>query len=70
MGMSLFFSAFIVALVVQWKLALITMSIVPAMILTVGGCVGILTPIETEVVSPDYTFIAPVQSGNLTCLPT
>ncbi|KAK3638408.1 hypothetical protein LTR56_013048 [Elasticomyces elasticus] len=47
-GISLFFSAFIVALAVQWKLALITMSIVPGMILSVGSCIGLVTPIENE----------------------
>ena len=51
MGMSLFFSAYIVALAVQWKLALITMSIVPGMILAVGSCIGIATPIDAEIVS-------------------
>ena len=51
MGMSLFFSAYIVALAVQWKLALSTMSIVPAMILAVGSCIGIVTPIEAELVN-------------------
>lgn len=48
--MSLFFSAYIVALAVQWKLALITMSIVPAIILAIGGCVGIDAPIEARIV--------------------
>jgi ATP-binding cassette, subfamily B (MDR/TAP), member 1 len=50
-GISMFFSAFIVALVVQWKLALITMSIVPAMLIAVGGCMGVIIPIETKLVS-------------------
>lgn len=50
-GISLFFSAYIVALAVQWKLALITMSIVPAMVLVVGGCVALDAPIEAQVVS-------------------
>ncbi|EMC96619.1 hypothetical protein BAUCODRAFT_148201 [Baudoinia panamericana UAMH 10762] len=49
-GLSLFFSAFIVALAVQWKLALITMSIVPGMMLAVGSCIGVVTPIENEIV--------------------
>ena len=40
-GMSLFFSAFIVALSVQWKLALIVMSIVPGIVLVTGTCIAI-----------------------------
>lgn len=67
MGMSLFFSAYIVALAVQWKLALITMSIVPAMILAVGSCIGIVAPIEAELVSSSWAFIAPGESRSLTC---
>ena len=58
MGISLFFSAFIVALAVQWKLALITMSIVPGMILAVGTCVAVFTPVENEIVSSTLTFTA------------
>ncbi|KAF4965821.1 hypothetical protein FSARC_6414 [Fusarium sarcochroum] len=50
MGISLFFSAYIVALLVHWKLALITMSIVPAMVLLIGGCVGLDAPIEARIV--------------------
>lgn len=49
--MSLFFSAYIVALAVQWKLALITMSIVPAIILAVGSAIAIDAPIESRIVS-------------------
>ncbi|KAH8714023.1 Leptomycin B resistance protein pmd1 [Beauveria bassiana] len=50
MGLSLFFSSYIVALSIQWKLALITMSIVPAMVLTVGACVSLDAPIEARIV--------------------
>lgn len=60
MGISLFFSAYIVALAVHWKLALITMSIVPAMVLLVGGCVGLDAPIEARIVST-----APAQKRRL-----
>ncbi|KAI5277102.1 putative ABC transporter [Aureobasidium subglaciale] len=49
MGISLFFSSYIVALAVQWKLALITMSIVPAIILIVGGCISLDAPIEARI---------------------
>ncbi|KAK5122831.1 hypothetical protein LTR85_003746 [Meristemomyces frigidus] len=47
-GISLFFSAYIVALAVQWKLALIVMSIVPAIILAIAGCLSWDAPIEAR----------------------
>ncbi|KAF2108830.1 multidrug resistance protein 1 [Lophiotrema nucula] len=40
-GVSTFVTAFIVAFAVQWKLALITVSIVPTIIVVVGVCIGI-----------------------------
>lgn len=49
MGISLFFSSYIVALAVQWKLALITMSIVPAIVLIVGGVISLDAPIEARI---------------------
>jgi len=49
--MSLFFSAYIVAIAVQWKLALITMTIVPAIFVIVGGCIALDAPIEARIVS-------------------
>ncbi|KAI4717299.1 putative ABC transporter [Aureobasidium sp. EXF-10727] len=49
MGISLFFSSYIVALSVQWKLALITMSIVPAIVLITGGCIALDAPIEARI---------------------
>jgi ATP-binding cassette subfamily B (MDR/TAP) protein 1 len=49
MGISLFFSSYIVALAVQWKLALITMSIVPAIVLITGGCIALDMPIEARI---------------------
>ncbi|KAF2156892.1 putative ABC transporter [Myriangium duriaei CBS 260.36] len=48
-GMSLFFSAYVVALAVQWKLALITMSTIPAIVLSVGGCISLDAPIEAKI---------------------
>jgi len=50
-GMSLFFSAYIVALAVQWKLALIVMTIIPAIFLVTGVCIGIDSKIEARIVS-------------------
>lgn len=50
-GVSLFFSGFIVALAVQWKLALIVMSIIPAIFIITGVCIGLDAPIEARVVS-------------------
>ncbi|KAI1327013.1 ATP-binding cassette, subfamily B, member 1 [Xylariaceae sp. FL0255] len=41
LGISLFFSSYIIALAVQWKLALITLSVVPASLLVTGGAVKI-----------------------------
>lgn len=46
----MFFSAFIVAIAVQWKLALITMSIVPAIFVITGICVAIDAVLEARVV--------------------
>lgn len=48
-GTSLFFSAFIVALVVQWKLALIIMSIVPGIILVTSTCIAIDAVLEARI---------------------
>ncbi|KAL1797292.1 hypothetical protein ACET3X_003898 [Alternaria dauci] len=48
-GISLFFSGFIVALAVQWKLALIVMSIIPAIFLVTGVCISLDAPIEARV---------------------
>jgi ATP-binding cassette subfamily B (MDR/TAP) protein 1 len=49
-GISLFFSSYIVALAVQWKLALITMTIIPANILIMGFCVRSDAPLEARIV--------------------
>jgi len=48
-GISLFFSAIIVAIAVQWKLALIVASVIPALILVIGVCVGVDTKIEGRI---------------------
>lgn len=40
-GIAMFFSAFIIAIVVQWKLALITISIIPLILIVTGICMGI-----------------------------
>ncbi|KAJ9638460.1 hypothetical protein H2204_004230 [Knufia peltigerae] len=40
-SLSMFFSAFVVALASQWKLALITMSVIPAIFLVTGICIAI-----------------------------
>ncbi|KAF2218760.1 putative ABC transporter [Elsinoe ampelina] len=50
-SISLLFSSFIVALAVQWKLALIIiMSVIPASILVVGGPLAADAPIEARIV--------------------
>lgn len=48
-GISLFISGFVVALAVQWKLALIVMSIIPAIFLITGMCIGLDAPIEARI---------------------
>lgn len=47
-GLSTFVTAFIVAFAVQWKLTLITISIVPTIVLVVGVCLGIMTKWENQ----------------------
>ncbi|KAL8838824.1 MAG: hypothetical protein Q9170_001979 [Blastenia crenularia] len=49
-GLSSFFSAFIVALAVQWKLSLITMSIIPVIFIVTGGCIAVDSIIEPRIV--------------------
>ncbi len=56
-GISLFFSAYIVALAVQWKLALIVMTVVPAIVLVIGGVLAWDAPLETRIVSNAPSFI-------------
>ncbi|KAK5165760.1 uncharacterized protein LTR77_008683 [Saxophila tyrrhenica] len=48
-GLSLFFSGFIIALAVQWKLALIVMSIVPAIFVVVSICISIDAVHESKI---------------------
>jgi ATP-binding cassette subfamily B (MDR/TAP) protein 1 len=48
-GTSMFFSAFIVALAVQWKLALIVMSIVPAILIVTSVCIAIDAVHEAQI---------------------
>lgn len=45
-----FFSAFIVALAVQWKLALITMSVIPAIFLVTFVCIALDAIVESRIV--------------------
>lgn len=47
-GVSTFISAFVVAFIVQWKLTLITISVVPTIIIGVGISIGFATKIEAE----------------------
>jgi ATP-binding cassette subfamily B (MDR/TAP) protein 1 len=53
-GVSTFVSAFIIAFVVQWKLTLITISIVPTILISTGICVGIDTKNEAQLL-PIYS---------------
>ncbi len=50
-AISTFFAAFIVAFTVQWKLTLITMGIVPAIIIVTGICMTIDTVQENQTMS-------------------
>lgn len=47
-SLSMFFSAFIVALAVQWKLTLITITIVPAIVVVTVVCVAMDAVIEAK----------------------
>lgn len=49
-GLALFFSAFIVALATQWKLALITMSVIPVIFGVTGVCIAIDAVQEARIV--------------------
>ncbi|PLB53566.1 P-loop containing nucleoside triphosphate hydrolase protein [Aspergillus steynii IBT 23096] len=48
-GLAMFFSAFIVALSAQWKLALIAMSVIPLMFLVFAVCMGFSAGIEANI---------------------
>lgn len=48
-GLAMFFSAFVVAIVVQWKLALITMSVIILYFVILGIMMAIDAPIEARV---------------------
>ena len=50
-GVSTFVTAFIVAFVVQWKLTLITISIIPTIIVVISVCVGIDAKNENQLLS-------------------
>lgn len=47
---STFISAFIIALATQWKLSLITLSIVPFIFVVTGACIAIDAPLEARIV--------------------
>ncbi len=49
-SLTTFFAAFVVALAVQWKLTLITMSIIPAIFLFVSICVSLDAVVESRIV--------------------
>lgn len=63
-GISMFFAAYVVALAKQWKLALIAMSILPAIFLTVGVALSLDAPLEAKVVS--LHFFSILRSNALT----
>jgi ATP-binding cassette subfamily B (MDR/TAP) protein 1 len=47
--LSMFFAAFIVSLAIQWKLTLITMSVIPAIFLITSVCVALDAAVESRV---------------------
>ncbi|KAK0119465.1 hypothetical protein ONS95_010913 [Cadophora gregata] len=47
--LAMFFAAFIVALAVQWKLALITMSVIPAIFVITFGVIALDAPVEARI---------------------
>jgi ATP-binding cassette, subfamily B (MDR/TAP), member 1 len=49
-GLGLFFSSFIIAIAVQWKLALIVASIIPAIFVSTGGCIAADAPVEANII--------------------
>lgn len=49
-GLGLFFSSFIVALAVQWKLSLIIMSIIPVIFVVTGGCIAVDAVQEARII--------------------
>jgi ATP-binding cassette subfamily B (MDR/TAP) protein 1 len=53
-GVSTFVTAFIVAFIVQWKLTLITLGIVPAILIVTGVCIDIDTKNEGQLL-PIYS---------------
>lgn len=50
-GMSTFVTAFVVAFVIQWKLTLITITIVPTILIVTTICIGIDTKNETQLLA-------------------
>lgn len=66
-GISLFFSAYIVALAVQWKLALITMSIIPAIVISVAGVIRLDAPIEARIVGVEIARSVPSGADFSSC---
>ena len=45
----MFFAAFIVAIAIQWKLALITMSVIPAIFVITFGVIALDAPVEARI---------------------
>ncbi|KAG4416086.1 hypothetical protein IFR04_010789 [Cadophora malorum] len=47
--LAMFFAAFIVAIAIQWKLALITMSVIPAIFVITFGVIALDAPVEARI---------------------
>ena len=48
-SVAMFIAAFVVALAVQWKLALITMSIIPTIVFFIAFCITLDAPVESRI---------------------
>ena len=53
-GLAMFLSSFVVALSAQWKLALIVMSVIPAIFIATGACIAIDATLEAKIL-PIYS---------------
>lgn len=49
-ALAMFFASFVVALAAQWKLALITMSVIPAIFIVTGVCIAIDAVFEARII--------------------
>ena len=68
-SVAMFLAAFVVALAIQWKLTLITMSIIPAIVLFIGICIPIDSAVESRIVKI-YSAAAVLAEEAFSCVKT